>query len=320
MKRGQEVVLLGLSLFFLLSCSLLNLNSLCFAGETKVNSILAVSQGYDNNVYLDSRRKEDGFTQLLYKTTLTSSLNDNLNGILEYGLMSLIYAEESNLNLITNDFRFGIDYKINSNLNFLSDYHLGIIDYVNTGVDDALEHTVGFKLKQKLPKKMFHSLGYELMFKDYSERRIRTITGLPVAKKREDLRSTLDYEIGKFFPKDLIKIKFEYYNNNANERYLHYYDYDSYTGTLSLTHLLTKKMFLYLSYARQIIDYRNRTITVNNGLCQEDKDYILTSSLYYNLQKNLTVGLSFTYRKQMSNEPVERYQDSVVSLSTYYKF
>jgi hypothetical protein len=53
---------------------------------------------------------------------------------------------------------------------------------------------------------------------------------------------------------------------------------------------------------------------------QEDKTYNLTSALYYNLKKDLTVGLTFTYRNNWSNEQLERYQDSVVTLGTFYKF
>jgi hypothetical protein len=234
--------------------------------------------------------------------------------------MSMVYAEESNLNLFSTGLRAAIDYKINGKWNLISDYRCVMTDYVNTAPDDAWEHSTSFQVKQKLPLKMFHSLRYEFMFRDYRSRLIKTIIGLPTEKTREDLRSTAEYEIGKVFPKDQMKIRFQYYNNNCNENFLHYYDYDTYAGTFSLTHLFTKKFFSYWAYSRQITDYRNRTISTDNGMRQEDKTYNLTSALYYNLKKDLTVGLTFTYRNNWSNEQLERYQDSVVTLGTFYKF
>jgi len=69
MENLKKAVLLSLAALFLTCC----LQAVCSAGETKVSSILSLLQGYDNNVYLDSRRKEDGFTQLYFKTTLTNA-------------------------------------------------------------------------------------------------------------------------------------------------------------------------------------------------------------------------------------------------------
>ncbi|MBN1913764.1 MAG: hypothetical protein JW788_05120, partial [Candidatus Omnitrophica bacterium] len=124
----------------------------------------------------------------------------------------------------------------------------------------------------------------------------------------------------KFFPKDQLKLGFQYYNNNSSERYLHYYDYDSYKGTASLTHLFNNKTFGYFSFSRERGDYHNRSISTNNGRCQDDRTYVLTSALYYNIKKDFTLGLSYTYRNNYSNEPMERYQSSMFTVGTYYKF
>lgn len=291
-----------------------------FFREGEVKSHLSVTQGYDDNVWLNSRRLGDGYTQIYFRPTFTSRINEKVDGRLEYELMSLIYMDESNANLISNSLGCGIDYKINKDLKFSTMYRFADTDYVNTGDDDFLDHTIELKLTQKLPNKIFHSLGYEFMLKDYTQRKLRTSTAVDSEKERADKRNTVEYEIGKYFPKDLFRMKFQYYNNGSNDAYLKYYDYDSYKIGTSLTHLFNDKFFCYTSFSRQWRDFRSRTISVDANFKEWDKTYLMTLGLYYNFKKDLTLGLNYTYRQNWSNEPVENYSGSLISLSTSYRF
>lgn len=288
--------------------------------DSDIKCLLALSQGYDDNVHLNSRRFGDTFTQILFKPTITTALNEKTDRILGYELLSMIYGDESNLNLLTNTFSLGLDHKINKDLNLLSQYSLGIVDYPNTGEDDFIDNALAFKLKQKLPNKVYHSLGYEFCFKDYTDRSIRTSTGVISAKEREDRINTIKYEIGKFTSKDLIRINYTFDNNNSNDTYLKYYDYDSFKPAVSLTHFFDKKTFLFGSFSRQMRYFRSRTLSVDTKFKEWDKTYAYILGLYYSPKKSFTVGVNYTYRQNCSNEPLENYSGSIVTLNTYYNF
>jgi opacity protein-like surface antigen len=287
-------------------------------GEFKY--LASLTLGYDNNVWLNSRRDGDGYMQLFFRPTFTSALNDKLDGILEYELMSLIYMTESNASLITNTLGAGVDYKINKDWKLSTMYRFSSTELVHTGKDDFLDNSLELKLAQKLPDKFFHSLGYELMYKNYRQRKLRTSAMLDSYKERADERHTAAYEIGKYFPSDLVKLKFQYYNNDSNDAYLKYYDYDSFKLGISLTHIFNKKYFCSASFSEQWRDFRSRTISLDSNTQEWDKTYLAALGIYYNLSKKMTIGLNYTYRQNCSNEPLENYSGSLTSVSTSYKF
>ena len=303
-----------------------------FIENGEVKNLLSINQGYDNNVYLNSAREADPFTQVMFKTTFVSPLTDMVDAVLGYEFMSLTYPQESDVDMFKNGIRIGTDTKITDDIKLSSSYYLDYVDYPNTGDDDFLSHKAEFVIRQDLPYKMYHSFGYEFMFKDYNQRQTRVqgvsnILGFPVplgilntGKTRDDLRQTVQYEIGKYFPKDLLKLGFEYYYNDSSERYLNYYDYDSYKVSASLTHVFNDKIFGYASFSSQFRDFRSRVLSTNIGSLEQDTTYIMTSALFYNLNKSLTLGVNYTYRENDSNEPIENYSGSLISLGAYYKF
>jgi len=291
-----------------------------FFQDAEVNYFFSLTQGYDSNVHLDSRRDGDAFTQIFFQTRLTSALDDDTKGILGYEIMSLVYPDTSEYNLIRNVLRCGIDYKVNSDVNVSFDYRFGVSDYVNTSPDDLLDHALDFKFKQDLPENFYHSLGYEFMFKDYQARKIRRFAGATGPKEREDMRNGVVYELGKYFTNDLIRTQFQYYYNDSNDAFMDYYDYDSFRSTISWIHLFNDKLFGLLSFSRQLRSYENRTLTTDNGAKEWDRTYVGTSALYYNLKEGLNLALTYTYRQNYSNEPTSRYSGSTVSLGANYSF
>ena len=115
-------------------------------------------------------------------------------------------------------------------------------------------------------------------------------------------------------------MKFKYYLNDSNDRYMKYYDYYAYKSSISWTHLFSDDLFGFFSFSRLWRDYSNRTITTDANSEQWDRTYVATCALYYNLNKDLTLGLNYTYRENGSNEPTATYSGSLVSLSAYYSF
>ncbi len=293
-----------------------------FFSRGHLKNFLSVTMGYDSNIYLEENKREgDPFTQIVYQTTFTSSVNDKMDGILEYELMSLLYPDASSLVMVNNYLRMGVNYKVNDDVTVYTGYHFGIVDYVNEGDDDFLDHRFKIKIKQKLPHKFFHTFSYEFRFKDYSEQNVVLSTPLiPTSKTREDMRNVVEYGVGKYFKRDIVKVKFQYYRNDSNYPFLAYYDYDSYKITASCTHMFNKKLFGYFSFSKQIRDYTGRLLTVDLGSKEWDRTYVISSGIYYVLKRDMTVGFNYSYRQNNSNEPTSRYSGSIISVGTYWYF
>lgn len=284
------------------------------------NNLAAVTIGYDNNAFLDSRRAGDIYTQEFVSTSFAGPIWRQTEFFFDYEAMNLVYPDHRKLDMIRNGIHTGLERRMNKNITVSGGYAFDIIEYYHTGTDDYFEQVLDLKVKQTLPRKMFHSLRYDGSFRNYDKRYNRSDTGIVGTKKRDDVRNTFTYEIGKFFEKDMLKLNFEYYNNNSDEKYLNYYDYDSYRFGASLTHLFSTKVFGYLSAARQLRDYRTRSLINNPGAKQEDKTYLCTAALFYSVNKSLSFGLNYSYRQNNSNEPGERYSGSLTSFSAYYRF
>ena len=281
--------------------------------------LTALTVGYDNNAYLDPRRDGDAYTQQYFRGTFASPLSKQTEFSFDYEFMNLMYSGESKLDLTSNRIHTGMEHKLTKDIRVSGGYGFDIVEYINTGTDDYVEQMIDVKLSQNLPQKMFHSIRYDGSYRNYDKRLNRGPDGITGTKKRDDARNTVTYEVGKFLNKDMLKFNLEYYNNNSDEKYLNYYDYDSYRFGSSLTHLFTDKVFGYISASRQLRYYRSRMI-VNDTPKQEDKTYLITTALFYSVSKALSFGVNYTYRQNTSNEPVERYSGSLLSVSTYYRF
>lgn len=287
----------------------------------KFKFLTALTAGYDNNTHLDTRRDADPYTQEFVRGSWTSDSSQKTVATLEAEVMNLMYAGESSLDLFRGGVRAGADHSLNKQWSVSFGYNLDLVDYINTGSDDYYENALSAKLSQKFSNKMFQSLMYSPSYRNYDDRYIHTNAGVTSDdKKRVDLRHTMEYEIGKFFTKNMVKLNFQYFNNNCNDTYLNYYDYDSYRVGGSLTRLFNDKVSGYLGMWNQYRFFRTRSLINDAGSKERDTTFLLTSSLFYTMNKSLAFGLSYTYRQNYSNEPTERYSGSLISVSTYYKF
>jgi hypothetical protein len=287
----------------------------------KIKFLVAATLGYDNNAYLDSQRVGDAYTQQFLKAAFLSPLSKKTDLELEYEFMNLLYADEEDLDLVRNGIRAGLEHKLNKDFTLSGGYNLDIIEYTNTGKDDYIENMFDFKIRQQMSKKMFQSLEYDIFYRSFSRRHTRDPVGAEMLdRERNDLRNVFEYEIGRYFEKDLIKLTLEYFINNSNEKYLDYYDYDSFKIGASFMHLFSQKTTGYFSLSRQYRDYDHRTLINDTSAKQEDRTYLATVGLYHTFNRELSMGLSYTYRQNKSNEPIDRYSGSLTSVSMYYRF
>jgi hypothetical protein len=286
----------------------------------KFKFILAGTAGYDNNVNLNSNRDGDSFIQSFFKGSFITPLSEQTNAKIDLEMMNLLYAGEPELDMTRNGIRLGLDHKLSKELAFSTAYKLDSIEYYNSGKDDFLDNSIELKLTQQLPHKMFHSVGYDLLCRSYDKRYTRDALTGETDKTRNDLRNSVSYEIGKYFKKDLVRLNVGYFNNDSNDPYLDYYDYDSYRFGATAIHLFNNKLSGMLSYSKQYRDYANRTLIVDTDTTEFEKTYMVTTGVLYSLNKSLSFGVNYIYRQNNSNEPIDNYSGSIVSVTTYYKF
>lgn len=290
----------------------------------KFSFLTALTGGYDNNTHLNSTRDADGFGQTFMKASFRSPLSVKSDILVDYEMMNLAYAGERDLDLTRNGIRFGAEHKLTKAFTLSAGYSLDSVAYWHAKNsdphDDYLENALDFKLRQQLSSKLFHAFSYNVMLRNYLDRYTRTDFAANTDKERADWRNVLGYEIGRYFQKDLLRVNAQYTDNNANDTYLNYYDYNAYKLGGSLTHLFNKTWSGFLSYSWQYRDYRSRTLLDDPSRTQSDKASLATAALFYTMSKSLSFGLNYTYRQNSSNESVDRYSGSLISLSTYYKF
>ena len=282
--------------------------------------LLGLSGGYDSNTHLDRKKNGDSFLQSFFKASFITPLSEKTTGTFNYEMMSLLYGGESDLSLVRNGINAEAKHEIDDNISVSSEMSFDSIEFIRSGDDDYLDSGLGLKAQQKLPFNFYHSLSYNMLFRNYDQRTIRLSALVNSDKKRNDWRNTVEYEVGKYFEKDFFKLGIEYFNNNSNEQYLDYYDYDSYKVKSSYTHIFSEKIFSYLSFAEQMRNYRDRTLINDTGLTQWERTLLSSAAVFYNLNKAVSLGLNYTYRQNYSNEPSDRYSGSLISLSTYWKF
>lgn len=287
--------------------------------------LLAETLGYDTNAALDSLKETDYFSQTFFRASFTSPFSEKTTALFDYEMMNLMYASNSRLDLVRNGVRLGLDHKLTDEVTAGVTYNFDYVNFIHRKndadiSDDFIDNSIEFKIRQALPKKMFHSVAYDTLYRSYTERYIRLNPTTFSTKERNDWRNTLKYEIGKYFSKDLLKAQFEYYNNNSTEQYLKYYDYESLKFGVSLTHLFNNKISGLLAFSRQFRDYRSRTLIADPAVTELEKTGLATAALFYSLNKSVSFGLNYTYRQNTSNEPIDKYSGSLISVSTYLKF
>ncbi|MDD4879051.1 MAG: hypothetical protein PHR22_01170 [Candidatus Omnitrophica bacterium] len=290
-------------------------------GQRYTTKLLAAAiQGYDNNVFLDPRRVQDTFSEAIVDAGVSYPLSGrwDVNGGIS--AHNITYWKATDANLTEADLNFGFNGKLPGNLTLTAFNDVELVEYQANADGNYLGDKVGLALKQKLPNNFFHSLRYEYFYKHYSDRRALDADGVKSAHKREDGRNTVYYDLGVYLKRSMFKVFGEYYYNNSNDNFLDYYDYESLRLGSSMIYLLTDKMSTSFSYYRQFRNYPGRTLLEDPTRGEKDRTWVTSASVFYDIYKNATLGLSYSYRQNLSNNPTQKYSGSITSLGLYCRF
>ncbi len=291
----------------------------------KTKYFFSASQGYDNNVNLDSQRKEDIFSEGIFDAKVIYPLTGRWNFFGGIGVHDITYWEVTDASLVDSDFKFGFEGKLFGTFVLTASNGVEVVEYPYNADGSYVGNKVGFMLRHRLPKTtlpatFFHAFGYEYFYKNYSDRKARDGAGRKSPDDRVDKRNTLVSEFGAYFKKAMLKFNGEYYFNDANDKYFNYYDYQSRRIGLSLLYLLTDKMTAILSVGHQRKHFIHRITQVDRTSLETDKIFTAGASLFYDIYKNTSVGLNYSYRENDSNDPIQEYSSSITSLGLYCRF
>lgn len=291
----------------------------------KTKYFFSASQGYDNNVFLDSSRKGDTFSEGIFDAKAIYPLSGRWDVFGGIGVHDITYWEFTDASLVDTDLKFGFEGKLFGTVVLNTFNDIEIVEYPYNSDGSYVGDKAGFTLRHTLPRALlpgtfFHSFGYEYFYKNYSDRKARNGFGAKSSDDRADKRNTLRSEFGAYFKKAMLKFSGEYYLNDSNDQYFNYYDYQSKRIGLSFIYLMTDKMTALLSASHQSKHYIHRITRVDNTKLETDRIFTGSVSFLYEIYKNTSLGLNYTYRQNDSNDPIQEYSGSITSLGLYCMF
>lgn len=286
-----------------------------------VNFVAGLQQGFDNNAYLSPDRYRDGYLQTNFTGGATYNFTDDLRMGLDADVYYMEYYKRNKNDLLDLSAtpHFEMDF-LDDKLTFETDY---TIEWVYFPVDDYgryLSNEAAFFLKNKVLKNFYHKGGARLEYRHYTNRKVISSNKTRSSDLRFDERYTGEYEAAIYlFNRLKLKENIQFYRNDSNDQYYDYYDYWAFRAKTSLTAFIMDNLYVVSSFAILHKWYDDR-LTTNNLQKEKDNNYIFNVSLMYDITKSITFVTGYSYRENVSNEPLEKYSGSVVNAGFYYTF
>ncbi|UCH11956.1 MAG: hypothetical protein JSW18_03815 [Candidatus Omnitrophota bacterium] len=320
-----------LQIFVILSFITVLLNpSLADAEESKFNPFglkiaAAIKEGFESNVFLDSSRKGDWFTETDIYAEGEYKITDKLAVGVEYDFINLSYNEFTDLNLVNNEGRAFFKYYLKDGFSIKTGYVLDSVWYPHD--KDGTYFTQGplAEIEYYINKDLFLTGAYEFKEYDYDKRKIKDGTGKTLSTNREDCMHSMTFGVGDFvnigrYIKDLlVKVEEKIDFNDSNDEYMDYYDYISYKTSAFISMPVFKVLYLvgHGSYRYKDFDTRKN---IDLNATETQKTFVLGATVYYNIYKSAYISAGYTYTQTYSNEPTNRYSDSISSAGIHIFF
>ncbi len=284
-----------------------------------INHQISLFSGYDTNVRLSNDKTGDIFEEFLYSFDYNQKLAPDVEFSLDYDFDFINYNEVTDITSLLNHLRLGLD-KTFSLCNAGIGYDIGYLYYPKNKDGDFLIHK-GFIYFEKDLGRFNHKLQFEAGSKDYiNQKTLSDLIWIREEAERLDRMISAFYKIGfNLNPRLYLSFQSRFSRNDSNARYLDFYDYNAYNQRLSLTYEATAKTYLLADFTYQRKDYKTRTVT-NQSYKQEDDFYSARAGLFYLLTRKTALSLDYIYRYNSSNEPLEEYNENVISCGWHYYF
>jgi len=281
-----------------------------------------VQQGYDNNTDLDPNRYKDGFLQGLQNAEVTYEAADDLDLKIGLDLFEAMYYNRNYNNILDVVPYLGFDYEVMPDLIWGGMVKYDYFSYPNEKENTFSGLVVSTYLRQYLLDNVYHEVGYEYLHRWYPDWKtsISYNDFRQSDNDRSDSINRLKYHMGVSLGRLVVRLANEFHWNSSSERYQNYYDYLTYRLKPSVMFFFTEKFYTDLNLVYRYNKYHDRKATDGTGKGVYENNYIFNATLYYDIAKNITLGLTYSYTENQSNDPYNKYSGSIFSGGVYYNF
>lgn len=286
----------------------------------EINSFVDIQQGYDNNVELDSKRLKDGFFQITSNVDALYHYSDTVRFNAGMDAFDTTYYKYNVNNIFDLYPYIGVDWEIMPDIVWSNHIAYDYFAYPNLKESTYSGMKFSSYLECFMTEDIYHKIGYEHLKKWYPDSKIGLHDNRVGNDDRKDDRHKVKYTIGMYSPNYLVKVSNEVYYNDANDLYQDYYDFWVYRVRPSIMYFVTENIYLDLSLIYKHVKFDDRRSTENPDKKVQDNMWVLNAAVYYDFAENITVGLTYSYSENFSNDPFYKYSGSIFSGGIYYSF
>lgn len=279
----------------------------------------AVKEGYENNVFLDSSRKGDTFTETDIYAEGAYKLTDRLGMGIEYDFIGLSYADHTDLDLMDNEGCAFLKYYIKDNFTLKAGYVLDSVWYLHDKDGTYFAPGPMAEVRCDITDSTYVKSSYQFRIYDYDKKRINDGAGQTLSTNREDHRHAATFEIGQYIKELLISAEERIDFNDSNDEYMDFYDYTAYKTSIFASMPVFKVLNLVAHGSYRWKDFATRK-TADLSATEQQKAMTLGVTAYYNIYKSAYISAGYTYTQNYSNEPANKYSDSVSSAGIHIFF
>lgn len=288
------------------------------------NVTAGVAQGVDTNPLLDSTHKADNYTQEAFDTHFTYPVFGSFLGFTNskfgFNVTNTNYYNITDVNIMDGIADVNIEQEIFDQGILTAGYAFEYMLFPNDENGTFAGNQINVGVQQNLSDRAYQKAAYRLMFKSYLSRKARLGNFNFSADKRFDVRNIFEHEVGMYIgDQSKFKVTNQFYINDSNDQYFDFYNYYNYRFGLSAIQFITKKLYNITGFYYQRRNYMSRKVSGSEAK-ERDNLYLVTTSFLYDIKKDISVFVNYSHSENHTNEPLERYIDTLYSAGLYYSF
>lgn len=288
--------------------------------------------GFDTNPGLNADREDDFFAKETAIVSYKHPICEPVKARLAYDVLNVNYFEQTEEDLLAQNAGAGLDIKLDPRTVLETDYNFRYVFFHEDPNDDDRDrdddlssywaHESRAGLRHKMSDTVTARVGFGTQWRQYEDRKAREADGkLSDSDERSDDRTLADSEfIIRVAPKTFLRGGFNFYRNDSNDEFHDTYDYDSTEWFAGVRFSPFAKTTLSFKFSYENRDYDSRVLLDDPATFQEDDIYRSFAAIYYKFNRNVSLGLTYTYRQRDSNEPSQSYSGSLATAGFYLNF
>lgn len=288
------------------------------------NVTAGVTQGIDTNPLLDSARKIDNYTQevldMHFKYPVFGSILGFTNSKFGFDITNINYYRATDVNLFNGTVDAAIEQHIFDKAVLTVGYLFDMMWYPNDRNGTYAGNEINASIRYNMTRWLYQRATYRLLFKDFLSDKARLGNGTRGSDLRFDIRNLFEHELGVYIKRDTkLRIINQFYINESNYQYEDYYDYFNYKVGGSVTHFFNKRLYNISGFYYQRRLYKDRKHPSRESR-QKDNLYLVTTSILYDITQSISLYANYSHSENHTNEPADKYVDSIYSVGFYYSF